>query len=155
VIPARESMEVKIVMQPLKDLPSSTTAWKDKFLVQSAITTNETGDAKSVFENMSKDETVDQKLVCTFTLPSDAASGREQESSASKLSDSKSFSPLQDASSETPGSIRSFNEEAKTGSEEEPHTKHSNRASTADQEKLREEQNRCDRLVGSLKEFLE
>ena len=50
---------------------------------------------------------------------------------------------------------RSFNEEAKTGSEEEPHTKHSNRASTAEQEKLREEQNRCDRLVGSLKEFLE
>ena len=69
VIKPQESIEVRILMQPLKELPPADQPFKDKFLVQSCLTDAETDDAKVIFDNADKASITDHKLPCTFNLP--------------------------------------------------------------------------------------
>eukprot|EP00291_Cryptomonas_curvata_P011681 CAMPEP_0172184368 /NCGR_PEP_ID=MMETSP1050-20130122/19534_1 /TAXON_ID=233186 /ORGANISM="Cryptomonas curvata, Strain CCAP979/52" /LENGTH=380 /DNA_ID=CAMNT_0012858153 /DNA_START=209 /DNA_END=1352 /DNA_ORIENTATION=+ len=60
-------------MQPLKELPAPAQLWKDKFLIQAAYVLEEDAegtDAKTIFEKVRKEDLVDQKLNCSFELPS-------------------------------------------------------------------------------------
>lgn len=71
-----------VCLQPLKELPPPGQLLKDKFLVQACQTTAATDDAKAIFESKDKDEIIDQKLVCTFNIPSADISVEEQDNSA-------------------------------------------------------------------------
>jgi len=82
VIKAHESMQVRIVMQPLKELPPPGQPFKDKFLVQACQTTAATDDAKAIFESTDKDAIIDQKLLCTFNIPGVDTSAHEPNDSA-------------------------------------------------------------------------
>ncbi|KAJ1488122.1 PapD-like protein [Baffinella frigidus] len=76
VVQPGESVEVTIVMQPLKELPPSNQAVKDKFLIQGAKVLNglaaASGDPKAVFDDVDKESIVDQKLTCAFEYPRNA-----------------------------------------------------------------------------------
>jgi len=78
IIKAKDAVEVKIVMQPLKDLPSPPNQWKDKFLIQagqlSEVPAENSGDPKVLFDGLTREALHEQKLMCTFELPAEASS---------------------------------------------------------------------------------
>ena len=67
LVRAGERVQVKIIMQALKEISAADQMSKDKFLIQAGyVNADADADPKQVFEQLDRDALVDQKLLCTF-----------------------------------------------------------------------------------------